>query len=133
MRDGAGKTQSRSRLNARLKSFLYAMSGVAVLVRTQTNARIHLVATVLVVIAGFALHVSQHDWALLVIAMVSVWVAEGINTAVEALVDLVSPEIHPLAGKVKDLAAGAVLIAAIGAVVIGLIVFVPPLRLLIFS
>lgn len=133
MRDGNGETHARSDLNARLKSFVYAITGIVVLVRTQANARIHLVATVLVVIAGFALRVSPHDWALLVIAMVSVWAAEGINTAVEALVDLVSPEIHPLAGKVKDVAAGAVLIAVIGAIVVGLIVFTPPLRLLISS
>lgn len=133
MREGIGEKKAQSGLKARLKSFAYAASGIFVLVRTQANAKIHLAATVLVIIAGFWLHVSPQDWALLVIAMVSVWVAEGINTAIEALVDLVSPEVHPIAGKIKDVAAGAVLIAAIGAAIVGLIIFVPPLRSLIFS
>lgn len=133
MRDGTAEKQARSGLNARLKSFVYATNGVLVLVRTQFNAKIHLAATVLVIIAGFWLHVSPRDWALLVIAMVSVWIAEGINTAIEAIVDLVSPEFHPIAGKIKDVAAGAVLIAALGAAIVGLIIFVPPLINLISS
>lgn len=112
-------------LSSRLRSIGHALQGIATLVREEPNARIHAVATVLVVIAGAVLQLSLVDWGLVALAVAGVWAAEAMNTAVEALVDLVSPEHQPLAGKVKDLAAGAVLLAACGAVVIGLVVFLP--------
>ena len=95
--------------------------------RTQANARIHLAATVLVVAAGVASGLSRGEWCAIVAVVVLVWVTEGLNTAIETLVDLVSPEHHPLAGRAKDLAAGAVLCAAIAAVGVGLLVFGPRL------
>jgi diacylglycerol kinase len=111
------------------KSLGYSLRGLRELIRNEPNARVHAVATVLVCAAAAALRVSGRDWCLLVIAMTAVWVAEAMNTAVETLTDLVSPEFHPLAGRSKDLAAGAALIACIGAVMIGGIVFVPYLSL----
>ena len=114
-------------LNARLRSFGHAFRGLKVLLQTQPNARIHAVATVLVVAAGLAFGISPVEWALIVLAIASVWTAEAINTSIEFLVDLVSPEPHPLAGKAKDVAAGGVLVAAIGSAFVGGFVFGPHL------
>jgi diacylglycerol kinase (ATP) len=96
-----------------------------VLLRTQANARIHAVAAAAVVVAGFVFHISAGEWCAVVAAIGLVLTAEAINTAVEAVVDLASPEVHPLAGRAKDVAAGAVLIAALVSVIIGLLVFGP--------
>jgi diacylglycerol kinase (ATP) len=82
---------------------------------------------VAVCIAGAVLGLSRLEWCAVVLAVVAVWTAEALNTALEFLVDLASPELHPLAGKAKDAAAGAVLVTAAGAVVIGLLVFGPHL------
>ena len=114
-------------LRERLLSARHAARGIAMLVRDEPNARIHVFATVLVVLTGFWLHISTVEWGLITLAITVVWVAEAINTALEHLVDLVSPERHTLAGKAKDVAAGAVLLAACGSVAIGLLVFVPRL------
>jgi len=114
-----------SYLSARLRSFSHAFRGLKVLLQSQQNARIHTVATVLVVAAGVMLRISPVEWVLIVLAILCVWVAEALNTAIEFLVDLASPELHPLAGKAKDVAAGAVLIAAIGSAIIGGFVFAP--------
>ena len=114
-----------SYLSARLRSFGHAFRGLKILLQSQQNARIHAVATVVVVAAGAALGISPTEWALIVLAILCVWAAEAMNTAIEFLVDLVSPETHELAGKAKDVAAGAVLVAAIGAAVIGGFVFGP--------
>lgn len=92
---------------------------------TQANARIHAVATVLVVGAGFFFGLTRLEWALVVAAIALVWTAEAINTAIESAIDLVSPAQHPLAGRAKDAAAGAVLAAAIGAAIVGVCVFGP--------
>jgi diacylglycerol kinase (ATP) len=110
-----------------LRSFRCALRGVALMLRLQANARIHAVATVLVVALGFVCELRAWEWCAVVGAAGLVWAAEGVNTALEALTDLVSPDEHPLAGRAKDLAAGAVLCAAIAAAVIGLIVFLPHL------
>jgi diacylglycerol kinase (ATP) len=115
----------RFSIAARLKSFTFAFAGIAYMLRTQHNARLHLVATILVILAGFGLHVSGEDWRWLVAAIVLVWTAEAVNTAFEHLCDIVSPEFHASVQKSKDIAAGAVLICATGAVIIGLQVFVP--------
>lgn len=94
-----------------------------ILLNTQAHARIHLAATLGVVIFAVWLDVSRADWLALVLAMALVWVSEAINTAIEAVVDLASPALHPLAGKAKDVAAGAVLLASLAALVIGVLVF----------
>lgn len=114
-----------SYLNRRLRSFGHAIRGIATLLQTQPNARIHALATILVAAAGAWFRLSPVEWALIALAVASVWVAEALNTALELLVDLASPSPHPLAGKAKDVAAAAVLIAAIGSVIVGALVFGP--------
>lgn len=109
----------------RLRSFRYAFAGIATMLRSQHNAWIHAAATVAVVAAGLALRVSAAEWCWLTLAMMAVWTAEALNTAFEFLADVASPEFHPLVQKSKDVAAGAVLIAAAGSVVIGVLVLGP--------
>jgi diacylglycerol kinase (ATP) len=110
---------------ARLKSFQYAFAGIAYMLRTQHNAWLHVIATVGVIVAGFALNITASDWRWIVVAIVLVWVAETINTAFEHLCDVVQPEFHASVKRSKDIAAGAVLICVIGAVVLGAQVFAP--------
>ena len=95
--------------------------------RSQANARIHALAAVLVVAFGFVLKLMPWEWCAVALSIASVWTAECFNTAMEGMVDLVSPERRPLAGRIKDLAAGAVLAAAIGALAVGAIIFAPKL------
>jgi diacylglycerol kinase (ATP) len=111
----------------RLKSVSFALAGIGVMLRTQHNAWIHLAATIVVVGAGLWFNVAREEWIWLVLAMIAVWTAEALNTAFELLCDVASPEFHPLVKQAKDVAAAAVLIAAIGATIIGLLVFVPHL------
>ncbi len=110
---------------ARVRSFRFAWRGVAGVVGGQHNAWIHLCATVLVLVAGLWLGMSTVEWALLALAIVAVWVSEAFNTAVELLGDAVSTADHPLVGEAKDVAAGAVLLSAVGAVAVGALVFIP--------
>jgi len=117
-------------LRRRVDSFRYAFQGLADLFRSQPNARIHLCAAGLAAVAGWWLHISRLEWLALVMCITLVIALEAVNTALEHLTDLVSPDFHPLAGKVKDVAAAAVLIGAFGAVGVGLIVFVPKVVLL---
>ena len=95
------------------------------MLRTQPNARVHALATAGVVAVGLALPLSALEWACLAIAIVAVWAAEAFNTALELLADAASPEFHPLVGKAKDVAAGAVLLTAVGSVVVGLLILGP--------
>ena len=111
----------------RFRSFSYAVSGCAYMLRYQKNTRIMLAATVLVVIFGLWLELGLRDWPLLLLAMAQVWVAEFINAAIEAAVDISSPQYHALAKVAKDVAAGAVLLASIFALIIGLLLLGPPL------
>jgi diacylglycerol kinase len=107
-------------LKKRLNSFRYAIAGIVSMVGSQPN-----VVAVLVVGAGFYFDLTRNEWCLVSLAITTVLAAEGFNTALEHLTDLVSPEHHPLAGKTKDVAAGAVLLAALGAAAVGLLVFLP--------
>lgn len=111
----------------RLRSFRYAFAGIGYVIRTQPNAWIHAVISLGVIILGAWLDLARIEWALIVLAMGVVWAAEIMNSAIEAVVDLVSPEPHPLAKVAKDCAAGAVFVTAIMAVVVGLLVLGPPL------
>ncbi len=104
-------------------SFRYAIRGIGKVIRYENNAKVHLLATVAVLIAAFWLRVSFRDWCLLLIAVALVWITETINTAIEKLVDLVSPGHNEKAGAVKDISAGAVLIASAISMTIGLLVF----------
>lgn len=114
-------------------TFRYAAEGVMYALRTQVNMRIHVVVALLVIVAGLTLHISRLDWLFVCVAIAIVIVAELFNTAVEAAVDLISPDIHPLVKAAKDTAAGAVLLAAVFAVIIGIFVFYIPMLTLISS
>ncbi len=105
------------------RSLGFAFRGLKTLVASENNARIHLVATMGVAVAGVVFQVSKTEWLWLLLAVALVWLTEAANTALEKLVDLVSPEYHPLAGQVKDLAAAAVLIAALFALAVAGVVF----------
>ncbi len=115
----------RFSIAARLKSFTYAFAGLAFMLRTQHNAWLHLLASVVVIAAGFALKVSANDWRWLIAAIALVWLAEAMNTAFEHLCDVVSPEFHPSVKRAKDIAAAAVLVCAIAAALIGAMTFAP--------
>jgi diacylglycerol kinase len=112
-----------------VKPFIYAFKGIATLFRTQRNARIHLGFFVLAVVCGFLFKISLGEWGLIILAAGLVFAAEALNTALEFLADAVHPEQHPKVGQAKDAAAGAVLIAAIAALLVGLMVFVPKILL----
>lgn len=112
---------------AQVWSFRYAARGIVALLRSQHNAWIHAAASVAVVGLGFAVGLSRLEWCLVVLAMAVVWSAEAVNTAFEALCDVASPDLHPLVERAKDIAAGAVLLAAVGAAVVGVLVFAPHL------
>lgn len=112
-------------LRDRLRSFTFAFSGLKILLKTQHNSWIHLAVTGVVLAVGASLRINAIEWCVLTLAMASVWITETLNTAIEFLTDLVSPEYHPIAGQVKDLAAAAVLISAMGAAIVGVIVFLP--------
>jgi diacylglycerol kinase len=107
-------------------SFGYAFAGVAHAVRTQRNAQIHLAVAVCAFVAGIVTRLTWVEWAVLAVAMGSVFAAELINTALECLVDLVSPDYHERARAAKDTAAGAVLFTALAAVAVGVCLFGPP-------
>jgi diacylglycerol kinase (ATP) len=109
----------------RIKSFYYSFSGIGHFITTEANARIHLFATVMVVIAGWYYEVSRTEWTLIVGCSVTVIAFEAMNTALERLCDAVTTEQHPLIGQAKDVAAGAVLIVALGAAIIGIVIFWP--------
>lgn len=111
----------------RVKSFGFAIQGIIVFFKTQVNAWIHLLAAVCACITGYVLKIDKGEWCWIVLAIALVFVAELLNTALEFLTDLASPSVHPLAKKVKDIAAGAVLVAAIASVIIAAIIFLPKL------
>ena len=110
-----------------LKSLGFAVQGIRTFYATQYNAKIHLVFSLAVTAVGLFLNLTTTEWCLVVLAMGMVWTAEACNTAIEFLTDLVTSEYHPLAKKVKDVAAGAVLLATTAAIIIGLLVFLPRL------
>jgi diacylglycerol kinase len=118
-------------LQRRAASFGHAFRGIASALRSEVHLRFHAFATVVVTGLGFYFDISRTEWALVALAVGTVWTAELMNTAVEALTDLVSPEYHPLAGKAKDVAAGAVLLAALAALVVGALIFAPQVWALI--
>ncbi len=114
-------------LHKMFRSFRFALRGVKALFLNENNARIHLIAAFFALTTGAWLSLSPIEWCILVIQIAFVWAAEAFNTAIEKLCDRVSPEFHPLTGTVKDLAAGAVLLAAGSSLVTGSILFLPKL------
>jgi diacylglycerol kinase (ATP) len=114
-------------LISRYHSFGHAFRGWWYVIRTQKNAWLHAIITTLVVAMALWLQVPAKDWAVLVLTIALVWSAELFNTAIEAVVDLASPVQHPLAKTGKDVGAAAVLIAALAAILVGLLILGPPL------
>jgi diacylglycerol kinase (ATP) len=112
-------------MKKRIKSFGYAGRGIRVVFGTEPNMKIHIVIAILVIISGFIFHINITEWIACLLCIGLVFGMEMMNTAVENVVDLASPKLHPLAGKAKDIAAGAVLICAIISVIIGLLIFIP--------
>lgn len=117
--------QSGFTWGGRVKSFGYALQGIIFMLKTQHNAWLHFVATIFVLGAGFYFHLKNEDWRWIVVAMMMVWTAEAFNTAVEYVCDVVSPSYSEAVKHAKDIAAGAVLICAAGAVLIGVLIFFP--------
>jgi len=121
----SGGTRGTFSWQARVNSFRYALAGGRVLITGQPNARIHLAATMLVVIGALVVRASRWEWALLILAIGLVWAMEALNTAIELLADEISVEPRPRLGQAKDVAAFGVLAAAVAAMLIGLFVFIP--------
>jgi diacylglycerol kinase (ATP) len=122
-----GTSARQFSFTGRLRSFTHAFRGLGMMLRSQHNAWVHLAATIAVISAGFVVGLSRAEWCWIVLAIVGVWTAEALNTAFEFLCDVASPQFHPMVKHAKDVAAGAVLIGALGAVTIGLLLFVPHL------
>jgi len=116
---------SKFSIKERIKSFKYAFEGIFTLLKSEHNAWIHLVATILVVSAGFIFEINRFEWMIIVACIASVFALEAINTAIEKLADVVQPEKDDRIKRVKDLAAGAVLIAAIASVFVACLIFIP--------
>jgi diacylglycerol kinase (ATP) len=116
----------------RIRSFRHAIAGILRMIRCQHNAWIHAAATLVVLVTAFLLRVSAGDWCWIILAISIVGTAEALNTAFEFLADAASPEFHPLVRDAKDVAAGAVLLTAIAAGIIGIIIFWPYVARLLF-
>lgn len=108
-----------------LSGFAYAAKGLIEAVKSQFTIRFHFVSTIVVVAMSFYYHLSATEWCFILLSISLVWTTELLNTALEYLTDFVSPEYNYLAGKVKDIAAGAVLVVALISVFVGLIIFAP--------
>lgn len=118
---------NHSEIKKRVKSFQFAFEGCLYVLKTQKNAWIHAIITLGVIFLAIWLVIPREDWAILILTIALVWMAEFFNTAVEAIVDMMMPDPHPLAKVAKDVSAGAVLLVALAAVVVGLLILGPPL------
>ncbi len=117
-------------MNKRLKNFKYAWNGIIKAIKSERNLQIHLAFVVAVVVCGLFFHISRAEWLACIICFGLVISAELFNTAIETIVNMVSPERQSMAGRAKDIAAGAVLAAAIFAAITGFIIFLPKLAIL---
>jgi diacylglycerol kinase len=114
-------------MNKFFRGFGYAFKGLSYALKTQLNFRVHLVCALIVISLGYGLNISSAEWLWVILAIGLVLAAEAFNTALELLVDFVSPEYSKKAGHIKDMCAAAVLVTAVTALVIGLIIFLPKL------
>jgi diacylglycerol kinase len=112
-------------LQQRLQSFKYAFQGIIAFLRSGPHARIHAVATLLVIIAGCYCRLSGNQWIAILIVTGMVWITEMLNTVIEKIMDHLSPAYHPQVKWIKDVAAGAVLVAALIAAITGAVIFIP--------
>ena len=115
------------RIKDRIRSFKFAIEGIAVFFRTEHNARIHLFAAVGVLVFAYLFKVTRMEFCWLIAAIAVVFVTEMINTSIELLCNELTKEINPQIKKIKDISAGAVLVAVLGSVAIGLLIFIPKL------
>ncbi|HET8650206.1 MAG TPA: diacylglycerol kinase family protein [Gemmatimonadales bacterium] len=120
---------SRFTVSGRARSMGFAVRGIRAMLATEHNAWIHAAATTVAILLGYVLGLAPLEWCVLIISIVAVWSAEALNTALETLCNVASPEFHPLVERAKDIAAGAVLVSALGATVVGLILFLPRILL----
>ena len=111
----------------RLRSFRFALNGFKILIKEEHNSRIHIIAAICAIIAGFVFKISALEWIATAFAIGLVFTLELVNSSIENLADFISPEKHESIKKIKDLAAGGVLIAAFTALSIGLIIYIPKL------
>ena len=118
-------SSERFSIAGRVKSFRYAIQGIMLMVKSQHNAWLHVTASIVVILVAAFFRLTAGEWCWMVIAIMAVWTAEALNTALEFLADVASPEFHPLVEKAKDVAAGAVLISSSGSVVIALLILGP--------
>ena len=125
--------KASNELYSRASSFRYAFAGWWYVLHTQHNAWIHALVSTAVFLLGLWLQITSQEWAILILTIMAVWMTEFMNTALEAVVDMTMPDPHPLAKVAKDVAAAAVLVGAIGAVVIGLLILGPPLWARLFG
>jgi len=116
-------------MRKRILSFKYAFKGIWIVATSEINFQIHLIAVVVALLLGIYLQIEIGEWLVILLCFAIVLAAEAFNSAIEKLVDFVSPNIHPQAGKIKDIAAGGVLITAIIAAIIGAIIFIPKIWL----
>lgn len=118
-------SRNRFSIKKRIQSFKYAFCGIYFAIKTQQNLQIHIFAALVVILLGFVYKLDRIEWSLVTFSIGLVISAELINTAIENLTDLVSPDYNKKAGQIKDIAAGAVLVCAITAALIGLYIFLP--------
>ncbi len=119
--------EANSRLRKRIDAFRHAGRGLATMLRTEAHAKVHAQATLVVVVAGGWVGLDRMEWVAIVLTIAAVWSLEAVNTAIEAICDRVSPEHHELIAIAKDVAAGAVLVAAMAAVLVAVLIFGPHL------
>lgn len=113
------------KLDARIRSFKYSFDGIIQFFKVETNAWIHLLATISIIIVSLFFHLSAVEWMFIITSISLVWITEMINTCIERISDLITEEYHPTIKLIKDLAAGAVLIAGLSALACALIIFLP--------
>lgn len=113
----------------RSSSFKFALKGILIFINEERHALVHAIATMIAVSAGIYYHISNAEWIMIVIACAMVWTSEFFNSCIERIVDIISPQRNAKAGAIKDMAAGAVLIASIAAFIIALIIFIPKITI----
>ncbi len=118
-------------ISKRLRSFIYAFRGIWIVAKSQPNFIIHIIAAIVAIACGIILGISTYEWLAVIIVIGVVLTAEVINSAIEDIVNFISPDKNQLAGKIKDMAAGAVLLAAIMALLVGIIIFLPKILILL--
>lgn len=117
------------KLSRLFRSFKHALSGLRMLIKKEQNFKLHLLAAFFVLFFSFYFNIRAWQWAIIIMMIALIFILEMLNTVFERLVDLFKPRLHPYVGEIKDILSGMVLVAALSAVVLGLIIFLPYLQL----